>query len=271
MTPLARKLIDQFNTALGRVSSAEQLNVQRQVADLLLRSKTQYSERQVAIFNEVIDCLVQNIDRGAVRELSGRLAAADHAPHSVIDRLSSNDDIAVAGPLLEKSKVLSDEILVEIAKTKGQDHLLAIAARSRVSESVTDALVDRGNAKVTTKVVENDGARLSEIGFVKAVHGASSDETLASALACRNDVPPELQPFLKLAREPAKTPWHAAPATAKPHGPAKPTDHPPAQNQPAPPARPRPPEAAKEKPRPEKAKADKWVRISRSGSGGWDG
>jgi len=46
MTPLARKLIDQFNTALGRVSSAEQLNVQRQVADLLLRSKTQYSERQ---------------------------------------------------------------------------------------------------------------------------------------------------------------------------------------------------------------------------------
>jgi uncharacterized protein (DUF2336 family) len=271
MTPLAKKLINQFNTALGKVSSVEQLHVQRQVADLLLRSKSKYSERQVAIFNDVIDCLVQNIDRSAVRELSGRLAAADHAPHSVIDRLSNNDDIAVAGPVLEKSKVISDEILVEIAKTKGQDHLLAIAGRAQVSETVTDALVDRGNAKVTQKVVENGGARLSEIGFVKAVHGARSDETLASALAGRKDVPPELQPFLKLAREPVKAPWPTAPvaATAKdkdhprPQEHAKPQHHARSQDHPKP--------KAQQQARPEKPKADKWVRISRSSSGGWEG
>jgi uncharacterized protein (DUF2336 family) len=283
MTPLAKKLIDQFNAALGRVSSVEHLDVQRQVADLLLRKKTQYSEHQVAIFNEVINCLVQNIDRRAVRELSGRLAAADHAPHSVIDRLSNNDDIAVAGPLLEKSKVLSDEILVEIAKTKGQDHLLAIAGRAQVSETVTDALVDRGNAKVTQKIAENDGARLSEIGFVKAVHGARSDETLASALAGRKDVPPELQPFLKLAREPVKAPWPSAPVAAKAHDHprpqehAKPQDHPKPQHHPKPQEQAKPQEHAKpqgkpkEQSRPDKPKADKWVRISRSSSGSWEG
>ena len=109
MTHLAKQLIDQFNTALGKVSSEEQLVVQRQVADLLLSSTAPYSERQVAIFNDVMNGLIERIDRPALLELIGRLAAADHAPSAVIGRLSSNEDITIAGPMLEQSKVLTDE------------------------------------------------------------------------------------------------------------------------------------------------------------------
>ena len=147
------------------------------------RATQHYSERQVAIFNDVIGCLVEKVDRQALLELTGRLAAADHAPNPVINRLSNNDDIAVAGQVLEKSNVLTDENLVEIARTKGLEHLLAIAARAQVSETVTDALVERGHAHVTQKVVSNNGARLSELGFVKVVHEARTDEALASTLA----------------------------------------------------------------------------------------
>lgn len=263
MTPLAKSLIDQFHAALGKVSSAEQLAVQRQVADLLLATKQQYSDRQVAIFNDVIGCLIEKVDRQALVELTGRLAAADHAPNPVINRLSNDDDIAVAGVVLEHSNVLTDENLVEIARTKGLEHLLAIAGRAQVSETVTDALVERGHAHVTQKVVANNGARLSELGFVKVVHEARTDEALASMLAGRGDVPPELRPFLKLAHAAANPPPAPAPAagTPRPQQKSKPPEKPKPQEKPRLPEKPRP----KEKPRQEK-----WMPISRSSSGGWD-
>jgi uncharacterized protein (DUF2336 family) len=270
MTPSAKRLIDQFHDALGKVSSAEQLAVQRQVADLLLASDQPYSERQVAIFNDVIGCLVEKVDRPALLELTGRLAAAEHAPNPVINHLSNNDDIAVAGQVLERSKVLTDENLVEIAKTKGQEHLLAIAARAHVSETVTDALVERGDAHVTQKVVSNNGARLSELGFVRVVHEARTDEALASTLAHRKDVPPELRPFLKLAgaaAKPAQAPAPAAGAQRSQQGKARPQDTPKPQDKPNAQARPGLPEKPKPK---HKAKQEKWMPISRSSSGGWD-
>jgi uncharacterized protein (DUF2336 family) len=145
---------------------------------------------------------------------------------------------------------------------------MAIASRPQVSETVTDALVDRGVADVTQKVIANDGAKLSELGFVKVVHEARTDEQLASALAERKDVPPELRPFLKLAGAAQAKP----PAPAKPQAPAKPgrpaapaaatakaAEKPKPQEQPKLADRPRPPVKPK--------RVEKWERISRSS---WD-
>ena len=45
---------------------------------------------------------------------------------------------------------------------------------------------------------DNKGASLSEVGFVKLINRAKSDKALATAIESRTDLPPELQPFLKL-------------------------------------------------------------------------
>jgi uncharacterized protein (DUF2336 family) len=197
MTPHATLVIAQFDEALGKVSSAERLAVQREMTDLFLAAS--YTEGQVAIFNAVMSRLIERIDRRGLLEMSGRLAAIDYAPAHVIVRLSTSDDIAVAGPVLEKSNVLTDDDLVAVAKTKSQDHLAAIAARARINEIVTDVLIQRGNADVARKVVANLGARFSELAFVRVIHGASSNEALRAALALRKDVPEELLPFLQVA------------------------------------------------------------------------
>jgi uncharacterized protein (DUF2336 family) len=193
-------LIAQFDAALGKLPSSQHLLVQRQVTDLFLSCSAFYNERQAAILNGLMGRLIERVDRRALLDLSGRLAAVDNAPANVIGRLSSDNDIAIAGPVLEKSKVLTDENLAAIAKVKSQDHLLAIAGRKRIGEIVTDVLVERGNVDVVRKVAGNPGAIFSELGFVKIVHIASGNEALAIALACRNDVPEELQPFLELAK-----------------------------------------------------------------------
>ena len=197
MTPQAKLVITQFEEALGKLSSAERLAVQREMTDLFLA--TSYTAAQVAIFNAVMSRLIERIDRRGLLEMSGRLATVDYAPAHVIVQLSTSDDIAVAGPVLEKSNVLTDANLVAVAKTKSQDHLAAIAARTRINEVVTDVLVQRGNADVAERLVTNMGARFSEIGFVRVIHGASTNEALRAALTLRKDVPEELVPFLQAA------------------------------------------------------------------------
>jgi uncharacterized protein (DUF2336 family) len=200
MTPDVKLLIAQCDAALGKLPSSQHLLVQRQVTDLFLSCSAFYNERQAAILNGLMGRLIERVDRRALLDLSGRLAAVDNAPANVIGRLSSDNDIAIAGPVLEKSNVLTDENLAAIAKVKSQDHLLAIAGRKRIGEIVTDVLVDRGNVDVARKVAGNPGAIFSEFGFVKIVHVARGNEALAISLACRKDVPEELLPFLELAK-----------------------------------------------------------------------
>jgi uncharacterized protein (DUF2336 family) len=199
MTPQAELLIDQFAAALRKVPSAERLAIQREMTDLFLGGATSYSKRQVDIFDGVMGRLIELVDRRGLLEFSGRLATIDQAPSLVIVRLSMSDDIGVAGPVLEKSKVLTDENLIAVAKSKSQEHLAAIAARVHISDVVTDVLLERGNPEVARKVVANFGARFSERGFVRAIHCANSNEALRSVLILRSDVPDELMPFLQQA------------------------------------------------------------------------
>ncbi len=168
------------------------------MTDLFLDGLDNFSDDQIAIFDDVIGRLIEKTEAPALVELSARLAPLGNAPVNVMARLACADDIAVSGPVLEKSDVLTDDTLAEIAGTKGQKHLAAIVGRTRIGETVTDVLVDRGNSEIAHKVTANLGARLSELGFVKLIGRAKNDKALAAAIANRIDMPPELEPFLRL-------------------------------------------------------------------------
>ncbi|MDN3720104.1 DUF2336 domain-containing protein [Roseibium salinum] len=81
----------------------------------------------------------------------------------------AQDTIAVAEPALEHSPALTSEDLVAIASTASMEHLGAIAGRVSVDEAVTSVLVDRGDAKVLSKVAENQGAEFADAAFLKLV------------------------------------------------------------------------------------------------------
>lgn len=164
----------------------------RKITDLFLADVNSYSDDHIGIFDDVMSRLIEKIERQALIELSGRLAPAERAPVNVIGRLSRDDDIEISGPILEKSKVLTDRDLIEIATTKSQAHLSAIAGRKELNEPVTDILIDRGNSDVTRKVTSNAGARFSRFGLTKAVARAEGDEFLALTIANRADLPAEL-------------------------------------------------------------------------------
>src|SRR5262249_27848997 len=86
--------------------------------------------------------------------------------------------------------------LVENAGTKSQEHRLAIAKRLKLSEAVTDVLVERGDRRVVRSVVKNTGARFSLAGYQKLVVHAQRDRTLTISIGRRSDIPRQV--FIKL-------------------------------------------------------------------------
>ncbi|MCW5692861.1 MAG: DUF2336 domain-containing protein [Pseudolabrys sp.] len=201
MSSAKQSLILELDAALSKASNFRQLQILRSITDLFVLGADSYTDEQVAIFDDVITRLIERMDQRSLGELSARLAEVANPPKGVVAQLSGSDNIAISGPALEKSEGLSDEALVSIAASKSQKHLKAIAGRRSLSEVVTDVLVERGDPEVSRRVSANLGARLSEMGFVKLINRAKKDRSLADAISGRDDLPPELVPFLKLAME----------------------------------------------------------------------
>jgi uncharacterized protein (DUF2336 family) len=182
-------LITELEDALNSGSPEKRVETLRRVTGLFLNEADRLNEQQISVFDDVLVHLVQRIESKALVQLSTSLAPVDNAPIETIRNLARNDEIAIAGPVLAQSTRLVERDLVEIAKSKGQGHLLAISGRSSLTEAVTDVLVERGNREVAHRLAVNSGARFSETGFAVIVKSAGSDEALVQKLGLRLDIP----------------------------------------------------------------------------------
>jgi uncharacterized protein (DUF2336 family) len=106
-----------------------------------------------------------------------------------VRQLAENQDIAVAGPVLQQSSRLDQEDLAAIARTHGQEHLLAISGRRDIEPAVTDVLVRRGDREVAVSLAANRTAQLSEPGYATLVNRAGADSLLAEYVSQRPDLP----------------------------------------------------------------------------------
>jgi uncharacterized protein (DUF2336 family) len=185
-------LIAELEDALGCGSSQRRAAVLARITDLFIGGADGFDDAQVGLFDDVFKHLIAEIETNALAELGRRLAAVGKAPPRTIEQLAAHEEIAVAGPVLAQAERLDDTTLIDLAKARGQAHLKAISVRRRLSEPVTDVLVDRGDNEVVHSVAANAGARLSREGFDTLVKHAERDELLATKVFERRDVPHQL-------------------------------------------------------------------------------
>jgi uncharacterized protein (DUF2336 family) len=132
---------------------------------------------------------MQAADRAGYAE---RVAASPNLPRTVATRLAGDDDVGVARLVLKLSPVLTDADLAAIAVTHSQSHLAAIAERATLSASVTEVLVERGDAQVLRTVSGNEGASFSDQGMARLIERGGSDDAVARNLQTRAErLPPE--------------------------------------------------------------------------------
>jgi len=215
MSDTYRSIADEVEAAVAAGSPDKCFETLKSVAGLLSASAGSLSEEQVALFGDVLDRLINTIElrslaeigaRIALAELSKQLAPMGQAPTSVVRRLARNDDISVAEPVLIESARLSPEDLVEIARNKSEQHLLAISGRWWLKEVVTDALLARRYRSVSRRLMRNPGARVSPAGFAIVVSQAETDPELAVETGIRVDLPAELRnQLLRSATEAVRT------------------------------------------------------------------
>ena len=185
-------LIPELEEVLQHGSAERRARTLQRITSLFLNGAEQFNDDHIALFDSVFIRLIEEIESKARAELAHQLAPVGNAPREAVRRLANDDDIAVAGPVLEQSPRLPEADLVDIARTKSQAHLLAISGRTGIAESVTDELVRRGDRHVVRSVADNRQARLSERSFSTLVDQAEEDGILAEKVGMRPDIPPRL-------------------------------------------------------------------------------
>ena len=189
-------IIAELEEAVRDGSSAKRVSTLRQVTDLFLHDGERLSDDQVKVFDDVLCHLVGRVENRVKTELGARLAPLEYAPSGVIEQLAWDDEIAVAGTVLASSTRLKTSTLVEIAKAKGQDHLLAISGRTNLPSAVTDVIVDRGDRKVIRKLADNASAQFSDTGYTGMVVRSKADDELVEIVGLRADLPVKFLPEL---------------------------------------------------------------------------
>lgn len=194
--PQTHSLIPELEDAIQRGSAPQRAWTLSRITDLFLETASRLTDEHVEVFGDVMLRLIVEIETRALAEFAERLAPIANAPLDVLRRLAEDDDVTVAGPVLMQSERLPESDLLAIARSKGQQHLLAISARPVLSSAVTDALLARGDREVLRNIAGNPGARFSEAGLAVLVERAAKDGMLAEKVGERSDVPPHL--FRKL-------------------------------------------------------------------------
>ncbi len=113
--------------------------------------------------NEALDILARDQISVVRQILSETLKDVTNVSSDVIRRLAMDSEIAVAGPVLEYSPVLTDDDLIEIINSgPANGGLGAVSRRSGVSELLADAIVATDDLTAIADLLGNDTAQIRE-------------------------------------------------------------------------------------------------------------
>ncbi len=190
------EILNELQTLSSTKSSESRRKLLHRITDLFVITSDQQDKTHRQAFDQIMDQLAYELEKSVRAEFADRLADMPEAPARITHKFAI-DEIDVARPVLQRSKILSDDFLVKVAKTQSQDHLLAISTREEIAAKITDVLVNRGNTKVLQKVSANQGASFSRKGFEKLSQEAGNCEILNTNLSKRPDTPADLLKNIK--------------------------------------------------------------------------
>jgi uncharacterized protein (DUF2336 family) len=182
-------LIDEVQSTATPGATRRQLKALMRITDLFLAGSGRYSKQQTEMFDDIFKTIVGVIELRTRVKLAQHFATDAEAPATLVRAFAFDDEISVAAPVLSQSAALTEDDLVLGSSTKSQGHLLAIAQRPTLSETITDLLIERGESVVVHAVAQNLGAQISDRSFGELVVRSREDGQLALHVGTRCDIP----------------------------------------------------------------------------------
>src|SRR5207245_11678925 len=183
-------LIPYAADTIRRADPSRLADAARRISEPFLQGAASFRSDHVDLFDGVLTSLVPHAEIAERAELAERLSVLANAPRGLVGQLAHDDEIAIAGPLLRRSPLIDEKMLIEIASMKGQGHLLAMAERPTLSTDLTDVIVARGDRAVVRRAAGNAGAAFSTDSYSTLIKRAGQDGVLTIRLGQRADLSP---------------------------------------------------------------------------------
>ena len=161
------------------------------IGDLIDETNRQFSAQELALMNDILRKLINEVARPIRVSLAGKLALTKSAPVEIIEILA-NDEIDVAAAILQHSALLTDHVLTEIIRKRTRSHRLTIAMRKHISAGVSDALVACKEPDVIKRLLENHGAEISKATMAYLVDQSAAVDEFQEPLLRRHDLHADL-------------------------------------------------------------------------------
>ena len=173
-------------------SSERRRELLRGVTDLFFSAEATHGADELGLFDDVMSQLAGEMEEAVRAELAQRMAEAETAPRGLLRDLARDISIDVAHPVLATSKALTEDDLLSVVRTRGQDHLRAISQRPLVPEAVSEAIVERGDDATLGVLLANEGALMSRQTQEIVVDRAVENPDLHEAVVARKSLPIDL-------------------------------------------------------------------------------
>jgi uncharacterized protein (DUF2336 family) len=181
------KLID-----LARAPTSEKRReLLREATDLFFDTASDRTSRETQLFDDVLRTVAKDMQESVLTELAERFADSQDAPIQLLHDLAFNS-IKVAEPILKRSPLLKEDMLVKLVSEQSQEHIRAIAQRDTVSPRVSDAIVRVGDDDALDTLLRNAGARIERKAMERVVDRARDNEKLHKGVVGRHDIPLDL-------------------------------------------------------------------------------
>ena len=194
---IATSLIPGLDEVVRHGDPKRRAEAARRITELFLMGAANFRPDHVDLFDGILIGLVPHTELAARAVLAERLSVLANAPRALVGQLAREDEILIAGPLLRRSPVIDERALIEIARIKGQGHLLAMSERPTLSPDLTDVIVRRGDREAVRRAAGNAGALFSQAGYSALIKRASQDGVLTLTVGQRDDLSdPQLKDLL---------------------------------------------------------------------------
>jgi uncharacterized protein (DUF2336 family) len=147
-----------------------------------------FDDRERRIADDIVRAIARDVEVEVRKALAQTIASSTDIPQDVALRMA-HDVIEVAEPILKASDLLDDDMLVEIVRSRSEDHRVAIAARAVVREPVSAAIVEYAEVRAVSTLAANSGADIAENTMALAVERFGDDDAVAMPLADRPALP----------------------------------------------------------------------------------
>ena len=145
------------------------------------------TEREIA--QEIFRVMAKDIELLVRETLSQSLKEIPDVSSDIARILAEDESDSVTLPILEFSKALTEQDLIEIIAVCKPTRHVAVARRENVSAKVSDAIVEKGHEDAVVALVSNKTARIAEKTFDKVVDKFGENKRVQEPLVKREKLP----------------------------------------------------------------------------------